>query len=185
MANKDKKTKEQEQEKYDGSTPLKSVMQEMFVSSLLQGITQRKAYRQAGYKVSDKQLDSAASQLSRNIKIESRLAYKQGSLAKKLDITLERQCKEFETNKDLARGLNQISAANQAISEQSRLCGLYEVDNKQKQGKTVVEILALVANARRLEASGRHVEAISLPEGNTEFSKVIENRVIERKEDHG
>lgn len=133
---------------YDGSTVLESVQHEIFVSSLLAGITQREAYRNAGYKVSDEQLDSAASRLSSNVKIEARLAYRRAQLAEKCDITEETQIRRFQELSRVSQGLKQMSPAVNAEKEVAMICGLYERDNKQKQGKTVVEILAIVANAR-------------------------------------
>lgn len=82
-----KLAKKQDQD-YDGSTPLKSVQQEMFVSNLLSGMSQAQAYRKAGYKA--KNPDSQANQIMRNKKVALRVAYKRDILQKKLDITPER-----------------------------------------------------------------------------------------------
>ena len=75
-------------QEYDGSTPLKNIMQEMFVSNLLQGMNQSEAYRQAGYKAKDPANGSII--LQRNSKVLARLAFKRGQLAQKLEITEER-----------------------------------------------------------------------------------------------
>jgi len=139
---------------YDGSTALKSVMQELFVTSLLAGINQQDAYRNA-YKTrksKDNVIAANASELVRKPNVSIRLAYKRALLAKKADITVESLLLEFEKNKDLARECKQVGAANQALSEQGRLLGLYEADNSQKQGKSVVEILAIVANSKHQRA---------------------------------
>lgn len=63
-----------EDKQYDGSTPLKRVMQEMFVNSLLQGMSQKKAYQNAGYK--SKNPEVQASILIRNDKVKKRLEYR-------------------------------------------------------------------------------------------------------------
>ena len=75
-------------EVYDGSTPLKNLMQEMFISNLLQGMNQSEAYRQAGYKAKDPANGSVI--LQRNSRVLARLAFKRGLLQEKLDITPER-----------------------------------------------------------------------------------------------
>lgn len=63
---------------YDGSTPLKSVMQEMFVENLLRGMSQAEAYRQAGYtKKAAKQGASTALTLPN---VAARLAYRRAEL---------------------------------------------------------------------------------------------------------
>ena len=139
---------------YDGSTALKSVMQEMFTTNILSGMFQSEAYQKAGYKANTaaNSLEANASRLISNDNVKIRLAYKRALLAKKADITVESLLLEFEKNKDLARECKQVGAANQALSEQGRLLGLYEADNSQKQGKSVVEILAIVANSKHQRA---------------------------------
>jgi phage terminase small subunit len=66
----------EQKEEYDGSTPLKSMLQEQFISNLFAGMNQRIAYREAGYKCADKSLDSKASQLVSNSKVKARIEYK-------------------------------------------------------------------------------------------------------------
>jgi phage terminase small subunit len=75
-------------EVYDGSAPLKSLMQEMFVSKLLQGMNHSEAYRQSGYR--GKRPDSQAHQLMRNSGVQARLAYRRAELAEKMGISEER-----------------------------------------------------------------------------------------------
>jgi hypothetical protein len=84
------------QTEYDGSRPLRLACQEMYVQNLLGGATQREAYREAGYQVSEEQLDSAASQLSSNIKVRARIGYLQGVLAEKHEIKADRLIEELK-----------------------------------------------------------------------------------------
>jgi phage terminase small subunit len=81
------------QEIYDGSVPLKSVMQEMFVSHLLQGMTKADAYRGAGYR--NKTPTKGAIQLGNNRKVLARLAYRRAELAEKMGISEERVVAEL------------------------------------------------------------------------------------------
>jgi phage terminase small subunit len=61
-----------------------SVKQQMFCDAILQGKTQREAYRIAGYKFKDDNtLDASASQLLSSTKISSYLSKKRGEIEKK------------------------------------------------------------------------------------------------------
>ena len=160
---------------YDGSTALKSVMQELFVTSLLAGINQQDAYRNA-YKTrksKDNVIAANASELVRKPNVSIRLAYKRALLAKKAEITEEGQIKRFQHLSQKAEDLKQIASAISAEDKIKTICGLYEKDNKQKQGKSIVEILAIVANAKRqrqlqgseVDSKGLNpVEATIMPE---------------------
>jgi len=74
---------------YDGSTPLKSVMQEMFVSNLLKGMPQYKAYQKAGYKGKNEAIlmSNANNLLKRNKKVAARIEYRRADIEVKTDIT--------------------------------------------------------------------------------------------------
>jgi hypothetical protein len=74
----------------------------------------------------------------------------------------------------------QVSAAISAEKEITTICGLYEKDNKQKAGKTVVEILALVANSKRVRASEVDSKPLKCLEGALDTPKAAE---CESKED--
>jgi phage terminase small subunit len=78
---------------YDGSTPLDSVMQELFISNVILGMSDWDAYRNAGYKA--KNPSSGALQLRKNTKVLARLKYKRAILQDKLDITEEKVLREF------------------------------------------------------------------------------------------
>ena len=154
-------------EKYDGSTPLKSVMQETVVSNILQGMTQQMAYRTAGYQPGQTKnsIAASASALLRNPKVKARLAYRRAVLAQNCEITEESQIKRFQHLSRVSEKHKQMSSAVSAEKEVATICGLYEHDNAQKRGKTVVEILALVANSRRqrqIAGSETSVEARAL-----------------------
>ena len=132
---------------YDGSTMITgayAVMREAFVTNIIAGIVQYKAYKDAGY--SPNQSDNAAmassTALLRNPKVKARLAYKRTELAKKTDITAESQVKRLQELSKLGQKLNQVSAAVSAEDRINTLLGLYSKDNAQK-GLTLVEILAI------------------------------------------
>jgi phage terminase small subunit len=66
---------------YDGSTPLTgphAVMQEMFISNLLSGMTKWDAYQKAGYRT--KNASKGAIQLVKNSKVAVRLAFRRAEL---------------------------------------------------------------------------------------------------------
>lgn len=77
---------------YDGSTPLKSVMQEMFVTNLFSGQTQTEAYQNAGYESKNPIVQASQAVTYRNIK--ARIDYKKGVLAKKFKVDEERVTRE-------------------------------------------------------------------------------------------
>lgn len=60
---------------------------------------------------------------------------KQNKTANSLQITLERQVKELEELKTLSKDAEKFNDAINALKEQSKLLGLYEADNKQKEIK--------------------------------------------------
>lgn len=65
-------------ETYDGSTPLKSLMQEMFIEGIVRGLSQTEAYRRAGYK--SKNATNGAIICQSRSKVAARLAYRRGEL---------------------------------------------------------------------------------------------------------
>lgn len=71
---------------YDGSTALKSIRQELFVSSILEGMSQCAAYRKAGYNCADASLTSKAAQIVANSNVSRRIAHKRAEIAEKADI---------------------------------------------------------------------------------------------------
>jgi len=94
MIAKEAKTKELAvTQTYDGSTPLKSVMQEMFVTNLLRGMNQSEAYRKAGYTSKNPEVNAIIS--LRNSKVAARLAFQRGKMQAKLDISAEKVLRAF------------------------------------------------------------------------------------------
>ena len=81
---------------YDGSTPLKSVLQETVINKILEGTFQTDAYLEV-YPTckSRKVAEVNASRLLSNAKTKTRIAYKRAELAKKTDITAERVIAEM------------------------------------------------------------------------------------------
>jgi len=183
-------------ETYDGSTPLKSVQQEMFVAHIMRGMCQTEAYKNAGYKTgqSENALMAHSSRLVRNGKVAARLAYKRGQLAKKMDVSAERVVLErariafadpaemFDANgatlpihempEDIRRAIAGVDVEelyegrgenrkkvgevvkprlwnkNDALESLEKQLGLFEKDNNQKRGLTILEILAIVDGSR-------------------------------------
>ena len=133
---------------YDGSTRLKSPMQEAFVAKLLEGMPQQTALTEAGYKT--KTPEVSASRLVRNDKVALRLAYKREQLAKKFDISAERVVAE------LAKvGFSNIQ---DFIKEGNNIVDLTQIDRK------------LVAAVESVQSDIRHDSGDS--EGYTEKVKI-------------
>lgn len=132
-----------EDKEYDGSTMLTgayAVMREAFVDNIIANIVQYKAYQQAGYKPrTDEIAFAASSRLLRNVKIKARLAYKRAQLAKKVEITEEKQIKRLQHLSSAAEEKGQISAAVSAEDRINTICGMYAKDNNQR--KAVFRLL--------------------------------------------
>jgi len=90
--------KKQDKE-YDGSTPLKSVVQERFVGFLLTGLPQWKAYEEAGYKGKNEAIlrSNANHALTANNNIKARLKYRRAEIERETEI------KAVNLQKDLVR----------------------------------------------------------------------------------
>ena len=121
---------------YDGSTPLQSDMQEAFISNLTLGMTKCDAFRQAGYKA--KNASSGAIQLLRNTKVQQRLTFKRGELAKKTQITAEGQIDRLRQLSEGAVECKQFAAAISAEDKINTMCGLYAKDNQQRQARVLL-----------------------------------------------
>ena len=137
--------KSQTTTEYDGSTPLKSIMQEMFIDNLLKGLPQYEAYKQAGYKGKNESIvrSNSTHALTANNNIKARLAYKRAELAKRMEVTEESQVKRLRELSIGAQNNGQYSASVSAEDRINTLCGLYSKDNAQR-GMSIVEILAIV-----------------------------------------
>lgn len=165
-----------EDKEYDGSTMLKSVMQEAFVTNILAGLPQYEAYQKAGYNGKNEGIlrSNATHALTTNNNIKARLAYKRAELAKKVEITEQTQVKRLQVLSELAQKLNQVSAAVSAEDRINTLLGLYSKDNQQKGPRTLVEILAVVAdktNILCLEAKNDDMGVLEAGNVQTEGSK--------------
>ena len=87
-----KPTKEQE---YDGSTMLRSVMQEAVLDSILADTFQTDAYMEHYPSCKSKRVaEAAASRLLSNVKVKARLKYKREQLARKFKVDAERITRE-------------------------------------------------------------------------------------------
>ena len=107
------------------------------------------------------------------MEVQAKIRAKQAKMAQKLAITEEDQIRRFQELSRGAEDCKQFSSSVSAEDKITTILGLYERDNKQKTGKTVVEILAIVGNARRkaIGSSEPPVEALTSGEGTIESIK--------------
>ena len=82
-------------------------------------------------------------------KIESRMAEIRGEMQTEYSLTRKRQCEKLQKIANEAVKNNQFSAAVKALSDQSRICGLYEVDNTQKKPSTLAELLLSISEKEK------------------------------------
>ena len=115
---------------YDGSTPLKSVMQEMFVTNILKGLTQHEAYKQAGYnQKSTNALMANSSKLISINNVKARLAYKRAELEKETGITVEYCRRELLDIAQEAREAGKLTVAKSCIDSLLKTIGGFQADS--------------------------------------------------------
>lgn len=102
---------------------------EAFAQALAKGKSAADAYTDAGYNPSR----SAASRLSTNVNVMSRVTELQGRVAKKAEVTIESLAAEYDEVRQLAIAEKQLSAANQSTAGKAKLFGL-GVENKRVSG---------------------------------------------------
>ena len=83
-----------EEDQINGSKPLRSIMQEMVLDKILEGMYQTNAYMEVYKPKSVRVAESAASRLLSNVKVKARFEYKKAELAKKFAVNEERITRE-------------------------------------------------------------------------------------------
>jgi phage terminase small subunit len=111
---------------------------EAFAQALAKGKSAAEAYTDAGYNPSR----SAASRLSTNVNVESRVAELQGRVAKKVEVTLESITAELEEARGIAIAEKQPSAAVSASMGKAKLFGLV-IDKKHHSGS--IQVVTITA----------------------------------------
>lgn len=111
---------------------------EAFSQALAKGKSAADAYVEAGYNPSR----SAASRLSTNVNIMSRVAELQGKVAKKVEVTVESLAAEYDEVRQLAIAEKQLSAANQSTAGKAKLFGL-GIENRRLSGS--LQIVTITA----------------------------------------
>ena len=139
----------------DASQPLTPVKQELFVQHLMKGIPQAQAYEKAGYKPNP----GNASELASSEKVSKRLAWLQQRQAARKGITVETLCDELDRDRELARKLDQPSAAITATMSQAKLMGLL-IDRKETGAAGEFAKLTTEELRQQLEADLAALEAM-------------------------
>ena len=156
---------------YDGSTPLKSIMQEMFVDNILKSLPQHEAYKQAGYVgKTENALMANSSRLISNDKVKARLDYKRADIAEKTDITVGYcQCKllalalkcdtegKYSTAKSCYDSLLKTIGGFQADAPSDKAIALKQIDAEAR--REVAKALDKFYTAKHLAARPDVIEA--------------------------
>lgn len=116
---------------------LANARHEAFAQALAKGKSAADAYVDAGYNPSR----SAASRLSTNVNVMSRVAELQAKGAKKVEVTLDSLAAELDEARTIAAGEKQSSAMVQATMGKAKLFGLI-IDKKQHSGTVAVVTLS-------------------------------------------
>lgn len=142
---------------------LKNARHELFAQGLAKGRPASQAYVEAGYSFSEPN----ASRLTRNEKVQARVAEIKGKAAARVVVTVESLAHELEEARRIAIGEKQSSAAVQATMGKAKLFGLgsenrrvtasvrfVDVDPAQIQALSDEELAALRAALPVLEKLG-------------------------------
>jgi|SRR5882724_1017367 len=104
---------------------LANIRRERFCRHYIKTGIAARAYKASGYKASTRNaLDVSASQLLRNPTVKSRIAELRRQMSYKTSITLQSLLEELAADRELARRVDQPSAAIQATVVQAKLVGL-------------------------------------------------------------
>jgi terminase small subunit-like protein len=96
-----------------------------FVTEYMQSGIASRAYALAGYRPTTRNaLDVSASQLLRTPKIKREIARRKAAMIKRADVTLDKLLQDLADDRELARRLEQPSAAIAAVQLTAKLCGL-------------------------------------------------------------
>lgn len=107
---------------------------ERFAQALAKGKTQSEAYAEAGYTPSEPN----ASRLTRNDKVQSRVAELQERGAMRTEVTLESLIREAGEIQDAAKAEKQYSAATAALTAKAKLAGLW-IDKAENTNRNAVD----------------------------------------------
>lgn len=100
--------------------PLKNPRHERFSQLLFEGKTQDEAYEKAGYKPSAPN----AARLTRNDKVQARLAFLQSQAAERAVVTVEDIATQLDEDRTFARNRKAPSAMVQATMGKAKVLGL-------------------------------------------------------------
>ena len=97
-----------------------NVKQELFAQGIAKGLSQLRAYVEAGYKPSE----GAACRLSSNVKVAARIAELQAKGADKALVTVETINEKLIESYEMAEQMKQAAAMTQAAMAQAKIFGL-------------------------------------------------------------
>ena len=109
---------------------------------LINGFNGTKAYQKFYPDASNATADSNFRTILDITRVKEYKEGKQNKTSNKLQITLERQVLELEELKKLSKDAEKFNDSINALKEQSKLLGLYELDNGQKE-KTIINNISL------------------------------------------
>ena len=131
---------------YDGSTPLKSVMQEMFVSNILAGMNQTEAYNSVYKCKTRKTAQASASQLASNPIVKARVDYEKRIIAEISRLEVDYCQYRLLKLADLAQSEKKYSTARACISDIIKTKGGFQADTPSDKA---IELKQIDAEARR------------------------------------
>lgn len=113
---------------------LENPKHERFAQGLAKGKSQAEAYADAGYKPSEPN----ASRLTRNDKVQARVAELQDIGSMRAEVTIESLIREAGEIQEAARADKQYAAATSALTAKAKLAGLW-IDKAENTNRNVVD----------------------------------------------
>mgnify|MGYP001559832811 CR=1 FL=1 len=137
-----------------------------FVTEYLKSGIQSRAFILAGYQRSTRNaLDVGASQLIRNRKVKREINRRKAAMVKRSDVTIDKLLQDLADDRDLARRIDQPSAAIAATQLTAKLVGLL-VDRKETgapgdfQGLTTADEVLAAIRAEMGEDAAKALQAL-------------------------
>lgn len=105
-----------------------------FITEYMQTSNAARSYMLAGYQVTTRNaLDAASSRLLGHVKVKAEINRRQRAMIKRADVTLDKLLQDLADDRELARRLDQPSAAIAATQLTAKLCG-HLIERKESGG---------------------------------------------------
>ena len=166
-----------------------TVKQEKFVQGLFAGLSQREAYKQAGYscdKMTDKSIDELACKLDKNTKIASRLDELKNEFKERNFVSVERTLQEYGrlgyfdprklfNNDGSPKGIHELDDDTAAVLAGLEVMEIYEGKGENKEFVGYLRKYKLADKKGALDSIARHLGMFDKDSLNVNIVKKLED----------